>query len=91
LRAKNGLDNGVHFSLWWRFFGEKHIVRRTEEEVWPAYGAVIMVCPRCNQPCATSAKHAIACVEPLTVETPVTCPYCRAMTFKVTEGKLMPA
>jgi uncharacterized protein YbaR (Trm112 family) len=77
--------------LWWNLFGTKSIVKESKEEVWPAYDTVIMVCPTCNQPLATSAKHAITSVEPLTIESPVTCPYCRTVTFKVKEGTLMPA
>lgn len=81
---------GMWKRLWWNMFGAKFIVKRSEEEVWPAYDAVLIVCPKCNQPLATGKSHAIVSVEPLTIGTPVTCPYCQTTTFKVTEGKLMP-
>jgi uncharacterized protein YbaR (Trm112 family) len=77
--------------LWWDWFGKKCIVKLTEEEVWPAYDVVIMVCPECRQPLATKKEHVIASVEPLTIETPITCPYCRTMTFKVNKGIMTPA
>src|ERR1035441_10687897 len=63
---------GFFKRLWWDWFGEKYSVKRTEEEVWPAYDVVIMVCPHCRQPLATKKDHRIASVEPLTVEQPVT-------------------
>ena len=42
--------HGFFKRLWWDWFGEKCIVKKTEEEVWPAYDVIIMVCPRCRYP-----------------------------------------
>jgi hypothetical protein len=83
--------SGFWRSLWWSAFGKKVELKQIVEVQWPAYDAIIIDCPQCNQPCATTAKHAIVSVEPLTIETAVTCPYCRTITFKVTDGKLITA
>jgi hypothetical protein len=82
---------GILERIWWRWFGKKEELKQIIEIVWPEYDAIIVNCPQCNQPCATSKEHRIVSVEPLTIETPVTCPYCRTLTFKVTEGKLITA
>ena len=37
--------HGFFKRLWWDWFGEKCIVKKTEEEVWPAYDVIIMLCP----------------------------------------------
>jgi hypothetical protein len=77
--------------IWWNAFGEKYEVKQVIELLWPDYDTVILNCPTCNQPCATTKNHSIVSLEPLTIETPITCPYCRTNTFKVEEEKIMTA
>jgi hypothetical protein len=66
---------------------------RTARLIEPTTGRLhwaILNCPDCNQPFATKKNHKIISIEPLTVETPVTCPYSKDFTFKVSEEKIMP-
>jgi hypothetical protein len=83
--------SGLFRRLWWDLFGKKHEIKQIVELLWPEIDTVIMNCPKCNGPLATTRNHVIVRVEPLTIETPLTCPYCRTNTFKVAEGKIMPA
>jgi hypothetical protein len=81
---------GLFRRLWWRwFFGEKMVTSKTLIPQWPDIDTVIVNCPLCNGPVATTKNHTIACLDPITIETPITCPYCRTFTFKVVEGKIM--
>ena len=82
---------GIVERIWWKWFGKKEELKQIIEVLWPEYDAIIVNCPQCNQPCATKREYKIIAVEPLTIETPITCPYCRTITFKVIEGKLMSA
>lgn len=75
--------------LLWNLFGQKYEIRMHEHPLWPDIDTVIVNCPICNGPVGTTKHHAIANIEPLTIETPITCPYCRTFTFKVAEGKIM--
>ena len=76
--------SGLFRRILWQWFGRKDELKTVIEELWPAYDAIIVNCPRCVQPCATTAKHEIVSVEPLTIATSIT-------TFKVTDGKLITA
>ena len=76
--------------LWWIWFGKKYALREVLELLWPEIDTVIVNCPACNSPCATTGRHTIASLEPLTIETPITCPYCRINTFEIVEGKIIP-
>ena len=38
---------------------------------------MILLCPRCSQPIATTKDHRIASLEPLTIEKPLACVYSR--------------
>jgi len=76
-------------ALWWTWFGQKSIIREIREEVWPGYDAILIVCPACRQPLSTGKSHVIESLEPLTIEKPITCPYCRTVTFTVADGKLI--
>jgi hypothetical protein len=77
--------------LWWEWFGKKYALREVLELLWPEYDVIILNCPRCNQPCGSTRNHKIVSLDPLTIETPITCPYCTDITFEIKEGKLMTA
>jgi len=74
--------------LWWTMFGKKYDTKQTVEVVWPAVDTIILNCPNCFTPFATSAQHKILSVEPLTIDIPVTCPYTKDRSFSISEGKL---
>lgn len=86
--------------LVWRVFGKKQETKQYIELQWPEYDAVILNCPHCNMPLATTAKHRIVSLEPLTIEMPIGCEYSRAkgiatnadqeaVVFQVKEGKIL--
>jgi Zn finger protein HypA/HybF involved in hydrogenase expression len=77
--------------IWWSWFGQKYELKQIVELLWPEQDTLILNCPACDSPCATTKNHTIISVEPLTHQIPLTCPYCKTKTFKVEEGKLMPA
>lgn len=80
---------GVLARWLWQRFGKRFELRPVYEPVWPAQDAVVINCPICNGPNGTTEHHKIASVEPLTIETPITCIYCQTFTFKVVEGTIM--
>ena len=80
---------GAFRRLWWNLFGKKYEIQQTVTPVYPDIDTVILNCPICNGAIGTTKNHAIAALEPLTINTPITCPYCRTYTFKVVEGKIM--
>jgi hypothetical protein len=82
---------GMLEKLWWNLFGKKYEMKQIVELVWPDYDAIILNCPVCNGPCATTKRHKIISIEPLTLEIPLTCPYCKTQSFNITEGKLIAA
>jgi hypothetical protein len=82
------------------FLREKWKVNQYIELQWPEYDAVILNCPHCNMPLATTKTHKIVSLEPLTIETPIGREYSRAkgiatkareqeeaVVFLVTDGK----
>lgn len=75
--------------LWWNAFGKKYALREVLELLWPEIDTIIVNCPICNSPCATTRSHRILSIDPLTLEIPLTCPYCKTNTFKIEEGKIM--
>ncbi|MDP9049822.1 MAG: hypothetical protein M3O31_03735 [Acidobacteriota bacterium] len=88
----------------WHFFGKKQETRQYIELQWPEYDAVILNCPHCNMPLATTKTHKIVSLEPLTIETPIGCEYSRgkgiatkareqeeAVVFLVKDGKIIAA
>jgi hypothetical protein len=77
--------------LKWKWFGKKYEMKQIVEIVWPEIDTVIINCPDCNQPLATTGVHKIVSLEPLTIETALTCPYTKTHSFKVTEGKIIVA
>jgi uncharacterized protein YbaR (Trm112 family) len=77
--------------LKWRLFGPKYEIKQIVELLWPEIDTVIINCPDCNQPLATTRNHTIVSLEPLTIETALTCPYSKTHTFKVAEGKIITA
>jgi hypothetical protein len=62
-------------------------VKEVIETVWPEKDTVIIMCPACSSPCGTTVQKIVS-VEPLTLDIPITCPYCRTCTFEVKEGKI---
>ena len=82
---------GFFKRLWWGWFGKQYELKQIVELLWPERDTVILNCPQCAQPLASTDKHKIISKEPLTIETPLTCPYCRTFTFKVMEGKIITA
>lgn len=82
---------GVFRYLWWKWFGKKYEIKQIVELLWPEIDTVIINCPECNQALATTGQHKIVSLEPLTIETPLTCPYSKTHTFKVAEGKIIAA
>jgi hypothetical protein len=82
---------GFFAKVWWNLFGQKYTFKKTIELLWPEHDAIIVNCPACNNPCATTKNHKIISVEPLTLEIPLTCPYCKTRSFDIKEGKIMPA
>ena len=77
--------------LSWKLFGKKFELKPIVESVWPDIDTVIVNCPACNQAFATTQNHKILSVEPLTLNIPLTCPYCKTNTFKIEEGKISAA
>lgn len=82
---------GFFRRMYWNLFGKKYELKQFVELLWPNYDAIILNCPDCNSPCATTAKHKIISIEPLTLEIPLTCPYCKTKSFAIKDGKLMHA
>jgi uncharacterized protein YbaR (Trm112 family) len=115
-----GSPSGFWARIIWVISGRKPLVKEVIETQWPEYDAIILNCPKCNQPCATSKDHhttmetcflcsgtgsvckkagwtTLKCAscngtgdtvkEPLTIDRPITCPYCRT-TFNVSEGTI---
>lgn len=74
--------------MYWKFFGKKYEVKEIIEIVWPEHDAVIINCPYCNSPCSTTKHHKLLSLDPLTIEIPITCPYCRTNSFQIREGKI---
>ena len=58
-----GFPSGFWQRLVWLITGRKPIVKEVVEALWPEYDAIILNCPKCNQPCATSKDHRIVSVE----------------------------
>lgn len=77
--------------LAWNFFGKKYEIKQYVELLWPEHDAIILNCPTCNGPCATTKNHKIISIEPLTLEIPLTCPYCKTLSYEIKEGKIMTA
>jgi hypothetical protein len=73
-----------------RFTGVKYTEKITELPLWPPRDTVIIICPSCFQPLATTDKHTIVSLEPLTISPEVACPYCRTKSFSIEEGKIIP-
>src|ERR1700739_4381066 len=60
--------------LWWNWWGKKYETKQIVELQWPETDVAILNCPDCGSPLATTKNHKIISVEPLTIESPVTCP-----------------
>ena len=81
---------GFWAGLKWDWFGEKYEIKQIVEILWPEQDAIILNCPSCGGPCATTKNHKILSVEPLTLEIPLTCPYCKTKHYDITDGKITP-
>jgi hypothetical protein len=74
--------------FFWILFGTKSYTTQTRLPMWPEIDTVIVNCPVCNGACATTRNHKILSIEPLTLEIPLTCPYCKTNTFTIEEGNI---
>jgi len=81
---------GFFRRLFWDWFGKKYALREVLEALWPAFDTIILICPECKNAFATTERHKIFSVEPLTLSMPLTCPYCKTMSFDIKEGKITP-
>jgi hypothetical protein len=72
----------------WALFSKDYEIVETKNETWPPVDSVIIVCPQCSVPFASSKQHTVLSQEPLTISQPLTCPYTRDVTFDVVLGKL---
>jgi DNA-directed RNA polymerase subunit RPC12/RpoP len=86
LPAPHGLWKRFFFHLW----GKKVERTVTAEPLWPPRDTVIIICPSCSQPFATTDKHTIVSLEPLSIKPDLACPYCRTQSFFIEEGKIIP-
>lgn len=77
--------------LWWNLFAEKYELKQTIENVWPDHDTVIVNCPVCKSPSATTDRQTIMSLDPLTLDGTLTCPYCQTVSFGITDGKLTTA
>lgn len=82
--------SGFWRRMFWYLWGEKYEMRQIVELLWPEQDTLIVCCPRCGDPCATNKNHKIVSLDPVTIELPITCPYCRNLTFTITGGKISP-
>jgi hypothetical protein len=90
---------------WWLirsafgFYPAPEVKNETVEIRWPDYDAIILLCPHCSQPIATTKDHRIVSLEPLTIEKPLACVYSRdvqrdsqpTVFFTIKDGNIMPA
>src|ERR1700722_2667475 len=51
--------NGFFKRLWWNYLGKKYETKEIVTEVWPTIDTVVIQCPNCNGPLATTKQHAI--------------------------------
>lgn len=82
---------GFWAGLRWDLFGRKYELHQIVEILWPEHDAIILNCPFCSLPIATTKRHKIISVEPLTLEIPLTCPYCKTASFDIKEGNVTAA
>jgi hypothetical protein len=87
----------------WNLIGRKFDVREELEPRWPEHDTIILLCPHCSQPIATTKEHNIVSLDPLTLDKPLACPYSRssisgpqasdtnAVSFAINEGKITTA
>jgi uncharacterized protein YbaR (Trm112 family) len=71
-----------------RLLGRTYTMKRIENPVWPKIDTIVLNCPKCNGTLGTTKDHTILSVEPLHLDMPLTCPYCRTFTFEVKNGNL---
>jgi hypothetical protein len=45
---------GILERIWWNWFGKKEELKQIVEIVWPEHDAIIVNCPQCNQPSAST-------------------------------------
>jgi hypothetical protein len=89
--------------LIWTFVGKKFEFTEQLETRWPEQDTIVLLCPHCSQPLATTKEHKIVSLEPLTLDKPLACPYSRArgisaqadanteVSFTIKDGKITTA
>jgi hypothetical protein len=87
-RQSIGPPSGFFKWIWWKWFGKRHELKQYIELLWPETDTVILNCPQCGGPCTTTKYHKIISIEPLTLETPLTCPHCGTNGFSIKDGKI---
>ena len=58
----------------WAFVRKKYEIIETKNESWSEVNSIIIVCPECKVPFASSKLHSIFSEEPLTINRSLTCP-----------------
>jgi hypothetical protein len=58
-----------------RMFRRNYELKQIVELQWPQHDAIILNCPDCNSPIATTSKHKIISLDPLTTESRQPAPY----------------
>jgi hypothetical protein len=69
---------GFWKTIWWALFSRKYEIIQTKNPSWPEVNSVIIVCPQCSVPFASSKLHPILSIDPLTIVQSLTCPYTAA-------------
>jgi hypothetical protein len=87
----------------WNIAGKKFAVREELDPRWPEQDTIVLLCPHCSQPLATTKEHKIVSLDSLTLNKPLACPYSRSrgisaqadvsteVSFEIVEGKIMTA
>jgi hypothetical protein len=94
--------NGFFKRIIWKFAGKKYDTKEILDPRWPEQDTIVLLCPHCSQPLATTKEHKIVFLDPLTLDKPLACPYSRssitgqtnddsAVSFAIQEGKIMTA
>jgi hypothetical protein len=92
---------GFFKKLIWTLIGAKFDFREEFEPRWPDYDAIILLCPHCSMPLATTKRHTIVLLDPLTLDIPLACEYSRSKgvsaqendgvaSFAIQQGQIIP-
>jgi hypothetical protein len=91
---------GFFKKLIWTVVGKKFDLREELEPRWPEYDAIVLLCPHCSMPLATTKSHHIVSLDPVTLDIPLACEYSRSRgvtgdendstaSFEINEGKII--